>query len=80
MSRQHIHMATDLPGKAKSGARLNCDVLIFLDLAGAMQAGCKFYRSANGVILSTGIDGCIPPEFFQRVTDQHLNPFDPDFP
>ncbi|EKX36764.1 hypothetical protein GUITHDRAFT_145506 [Guillardia theta CCMP2712] len=71
MSRQHIHL-TDLQprsGQEKvSGFRENCELLIFVDAAKAMQDGCKFYRSGNGVILTEGFDGVIPARYFQRVT------------
>ena len=30
----------------------------------------NFYESANGVILTAGFDGCVPPAFFSRVTDR----------
>ncbi len=34
---------------------------------GGVQAGIVFYESQNGVILSDGIRGVIPPEFFAKV-------------
>ena len=43
-------------------------VLIFVDVEGALGAGIKFWRSANGVILSEGNEeGVVPVEFFKKV-------------
>lgn len=72
MSRNHIHMARDLPGESGviSGMRWSCQVLIWIDLVRAAEAGIQFVQSANGVILSKGMDGVISPEFFVRVLDR----------
>lgn len=65
MSRNHIHMAVDLPnGKAISGARRDVEVLIFIDMKNAMAAGVQFFRSKNNVILSPGP---IPSDFFSEI-------------
>ena len=40
------------------------DVLIYVDVAAAMAAGIRFYRSANNVICSPGP---IPPAYFAHV-------------
>ena len=68
MARNHIHFATGEPGTGTvmSGARNNVDVLVYLDVAAAMAAGIEFYISHNGVVLSRGIDGVIPPKYFTR--------------
>ena len=43
-------------------------MLIYIDVAKAMAAGHKFFRSANGVILTEGDSrGFIPPECFARI-------------
>jgi 2'-phosphotransferase len=70
MARQHIHFAQGLPSHEGviSGMRSSSTVLIYLDLALALQAGIPFYLSSNGVVLSPGLDGTILPRFFQRVT------------
>lgn len=39
-----------------SGMRSDAQILIYIDLKKALAAGCPFYRSENGVILSEGID------------------------
>jgi len=63
-----IHFAEGLPGKGGviSGMRKSCDIVIFVDAARAIGAGIKFWKSANGIILSDGLNGSgiIPPEFF----------------
>ncbi|KAJ0401171.1 hypothetical protein ATCC90586_006190 [Pythium insidiosum] len=54
MARNHIHMTpNEVPtGSVISGMRTNCDVLIYVDVALALQDGIKFYRSSNNVILN----------------------------
>ncbi|KAK2958104.1 putative tRNA 2'-phosphotransferase 1 [Blattamonas nauphoetae] len=75
MGRQHIHFSQGLPGDSGiiSGMRRECNVIIYIDVKKAMDAGIVFFISENGVVLSSGIDGIIPPTFFQRVTDKHGN-------
>lgn len=54
-----------------SGMRNSSSILIFMDIRKALEAGLKFWKSANGVILSEGNDkGFIPIEFFERVEDR----------
>ncbi|KAJ1976084.1 tRNA 2'-phosphotransferase [Dimargaris verticillata] len=69
MSRNHIHLAPDVPGSAGviSGMRLNCEVYIYIDVAKAMADGIEFYRSQNGVILTAGQDGVLAPQYFAHV-------------
>jgi len=62
MSRKHIHMAKSRD--AISGQRASCDVLIYIDMAAAMADGIIFYESDNGVVLTEGIDGTLPPKYF----------------
>lgn len=38
-----------------SGMRKDAQVLIYIDLRKALAAGCPFWRSENGVILSEGL-------------------------
>lgn len=48
--------------------RKRSEILIYLDLQKALDAGLKFFLSANGVVLSGGDEnGFIKPEFFRRV-------------
>jgi 2'-phosphotransferase len=51
--------------------RNSSDILVYIDLQKAMDAGLKFFLSANGVVLSAGDEnGFIKPQFFQWVTDK----------
>lgn len=71
MKRQHVHFTTGLPGKNEviSGMRSSCNVYIHLDIKKAMADGYKFYKSANGVILSPGNElGIIESKYFEKVT------------
>mmetsp|Transcript_5699 Transcript_5699/g.13118 ORF Transcript_5699/g.13118 Transcript_5699/m.13118 type:complete len:239 (-) Transcript_5699:342-1058(-) len=73
MSRNHIHFAAAMPGEdgVISGMRSSCQVTIYLNTQSAMDLGCLFYRSANGVILSAGLGerGTIPASCFDKVVD-----------
>ena len=59
--RKHIHIAKSLD--AKSGKRHNCDLLVYIDMKGAMEDGIIFYESQNGVILTEGKDSIISPKY-----------------
>ncbi|KAF9511373.1 hypothetical protein BS47DRAFT_1346888 [Hydnum rufescens UP504] len=70
MYRNHIHLASGLPSDEGviSGMRSGAEVLIYIDTTKAMAAGYRFFRSANGVILSDGDErGFIPPEYFAHI-------------
>ena len=86
MGRNHIHFAAGLPSGFRSiveqdvetvaapvisGMRKSSTVLIFVDVAKAMGAGIKFWRSDNEVVLSEGDEnGLLPIEYFLRVEDR----------
>lgn len=87
MGRNHVHFASGLPAGFKSvvedgesagdaapvisGMRKTSTILIFLDLAKAMDAGLVFGMSDNGVVLTEGNkEGLVPLEFFHRVEDR----------
>ena len=54
-----------------SGMRNSSSVLIFIDIKRALEGGIKFWKSANGVILSEGDEkGVVPLEFFRRVEER----------
>lgn len=72
MARNHIHFATAYDGSVKSGMRHSCDVVIAIDVRRCMEVGIPFYLSNNGVILSSGVNGIISPEFFSDVIDLKL--------
>ncbi|AYV85382.1 MAG: RNA 2 - tpt1 family protein [Satyrvirus sp.] len=69
MSRNHIHFAHGTPDDKSviSGMRKTSEVMVYIDVPKAMDAGIKFYKSSNGVILSEGINGIISPTFFLKV-------------
>jgi 2'-phosphotransferase len=63
--------------------RRDAQILIYIDLKKALAAGCPFWRSENGVILSEGVDiegnqetgdgtlqKIIPVEFFDVVVEK----------
>ena len=74
MQRNHIHMAVGVPGSEGviSGMRASCQVLIYVNVASALAAGVKFFKSSNGVILTKGINdsGVLPAAFFQSVEER----------
>ena len=54
-----------------SGMRNSSSILIYVDIRKALEGGIKFWRSANGVILSEGDEnGLIPAAFFKRVEER----------
>ena len=59
MKRKYIHFA--------EGMRKSCDLFIYIDTERCMKDGIVFYRSANNVILSSGIDGTIDSKYFKFV-------------
>lgn len=68
MKRNHIHLAQGIPGdNVMSGMRNSSQILIFVDVQKALDAGVLFYLSANGVVLTDGDEGFLSPTYFQRV-------------
>ncbi|KAI9928883.1 hypothetical protein ASPWEDRAFT_36699 [Aspergillus wentii DTO 134E9] len=69
-------------GRVISGMRRDAQVLIFIDIRKALAAGCPFWRSENGVILSEGMPAgetaddnetkqkVVPLEFFDVVVER----------
>ena len=84
MKRNHIHLATGLPASftsshsadtVRSGVRHNTDTFIHIDVAAAIHDGIEFWRSSNGVILTSGdSDGCLSPVYFTKVVDRAGRP------
>jgi 2'-phosphotransferase len=92
MGRNQVHFATGPPldsvldegakgldgEKVISGMRRDAQVLIYVDLRKALAAGCPFWRSENGVILSEGMatgegdakQGVVPVEFFDVAVEK----------
>ena len=69
--------------KVISGMRWDAQVLIYIDIRKALKAGCPFWRSENGVILSEGMpvsngqaannggqQNVVPVEFFDVVVER----------
>ncbi|KAH0541361.1 hypothetical protein FGG08_004199 [Glutinoglossum americanum] len=74
MDRNHMHFAAGVPGQDSgviSGMRADAQILIYVDIRRALDAGLKFWRSDNGVILTEGDgEGMLPIEFFTMVVDR----------
>ena len=73
MRRLHIHFAKGLPqdGNVVSGMRTTCELVIYLDILAALNAGLKFYLSENGVILTPGDnEGYLDKRFFSSVVER----------
>lgn len=48
--------------------RTSAQILIYIDVQKALDAGIKFHLSENGVVLTEGNErGFLAPEFFSRV-------------
>ncbi|KAL7280321.1 hypothetical protein ACG7TL_005238 [Trametes sanguinea] len=69
MTRNHIHLAQGVAGSGVvSGMRNSSQILIYVDVQKAIDAGIKFCISANGVVLTEGDErGFLAPQFFSRV-------------
>ncbi|XP_048637060.1 tRNA 2'-phosphotransferase 1-like [Brassica napus] len=69
MNRLHVHISCGLPtdGEVISGMRRDVNVLIFLDIKKALEDGIAFYISDNKVILTEGVDGVVPVDYFQKI-------------
>ena len=76
MRRSHIHFSTGVVGidpTVKSGMRQTARIHIYVNVPKCMESGMKFFRSTNNVILSDGLNGSIPPEYFLKVIDHDSN-------
>ena len=71
MTRQHVHFAKGLPGDSGviSGMCNDVEILIYVDVDKMLQNKIELYESDNGVILSSGVNGTIYPEYFKSVVD-----------
>jgi 2'-phosphotransferase len=65
MSRGYIHFTNDL--HAKSGIRHDVNILVYINMKKAMENKIKFYKSENNVILSSGINGIIESQYFEKI-------------
>jgi len=75
MGRVHIHFAPGRLGEEGviSGMRASASVFIYINLDKALGAGMRFFRSQNGVILSSGLEWVIATDYFDKVIDKHGN-------
>lgn len=70
MARNHIHLTESEVFRGDvSGFRSSSEILIYVDVAKAMADGVAFYRSANNVILTEGVDGVLSTKYFAKVVD-----------
>ncbi|KAI0272710.1 KptA family-domain-containing protein [Gloeopeniophorella convolvens] len=76
MKRNHIHIAQGVPGDGViSGMRVSAQVLIYIDVQKALDAGILFFLSENGVVLTEGDErGFLSPDFFIRVENRNGGP------
>ncbi len=72
MSRQHIHLAKGLD--AASGKRHDNNLIVYVDMGKAMADGIDFFESANGVILTEGLDGILPAKYLTYAELVNGNP------
>ena len=79
MTRNHVHMAPYLASALRSrptrpqaaGLRTNSEVLILVDVVGAIRAGIPMFYSQNGVVLTPGQgeEGLLPVEHFHSAME-----------
>ncbi|ORY92572.1 putative tRNA 2'-phosphotransferase [Leucosporidium creatinivorum] len=69
MTRNHIHCAVGLSGDkaVTSGMRTTANLFIYLDVAAMLADSIKIYTSTNNVLLTSGVDGALPPKYFKQV-------------
>ncbi|KAI0299153.1 phosphotransferase KptA/Tpt1 [Russula brevipes] len=75
-TRNHIHLAQGVPEDGViSGMRKSAQVLIYIDVQKALDAGITFFLSENGVVLTAGDErGFLTTEYFLRVEDRQGRP------
>lgn len=78
-NRTHLHFQPGTLGKGCEPADLvkrfrnNCEVLVYIDLAKIIEAGIRFYKSSNNVVLTKGDhQGRVPARFFLKAV--HISP------
>ena len=78
-NRTHLHFQPGTLGKGCEPSDLvkrfrnNCEVLVYIDLAKALNAGLKFHKSSNNVVLTKGDKfGRVPARFFLKAV--HISP------
>jgi len=75
-TRNHIHLAQGVPEDGViSGMRKSAQVLIYIDVQKALDAGITFFLSENGVVLTGGDElGFLSTKYFLRVEDRQGGP------
>ena len=73
MNRQHMHFASGLLGEdgVISGMRKTCQVYIYVNAIQCASDDIVFFRSDNGVLLTSGLEGKLPKRYFSHVTDMN---------
>ena len=69
-SRTDVHLVEHLPSSGQrvvSGWRPDCEIAVQVAPQAAESGGCVFYRSDNGVYLTEGVRGSIPPRYISAV-------------
>jgi 2'-phosphotransferase len=70
-----IHPPKDLSYTLVTGMRRSSQILIYVDVQKALDAGISFELSSNGVVLTAGDSrGFLSPQFFKRVEDSKRVP------
>jgi 2'-phosphotransferase len=68
MTREYIHCAPGLPGDGViSGMRKTAEVFLYLDTKKMIDDNIKILRAENGVLLTKGIDGVLPVDYFAKI-------------
>jgi len=73
MNRTHLHFAKGMPTDEGviSGMRQSCQVYIFVNGPQCARDGIVFFESANGVLLTSGIEnGRLPCKYFSHVVSK----------
>lgn len=75
MTRNHVHCSSGTPEEgAISGMRADAELMIEIDVEKSLQAGDKWWLSANGVVLTEGGEGgVLSSRFFKGVTGRKID-------
>lgn len=68
MSRQHVHLSSDLPTAIAVGKRHGRPIVFVLDTMSMHRDGHLFYRAANGVWLTDHV----PPRYLREIPPGQL--------